>query len=371
MSSRKKVVIFTSEDWHFFAHLLPIAVAAKKSGYEVKVMTRVDAHKKLIEKNGLAVIPLAINRFSLNPILEIVTFLRILKILRMEKPEVLHSFGVKPILYGSLAGYLCSVQKIINTFLGMGFVFISNKLWVKGLRFIYLLVLKWLMKLTKCIIITQNKDDTKLLTEKLAIKTDKIFTKCSVGVNTKEFHPLKEPSGMITFALVGRMIWDKGIREYVEAAKILRKKSLAVEFFLVGDPDPGNSRSISIEQLRDWDSQGIVKWLGFQNDIKKVWEQTHVAVLPSYREGLSRSLLEAAAYERAIITTDVPGCRELVQDGINGLLVKNGDIYSLVNAMEKLATDKTLREKLAKNARETVLNDYDEMELAKEIIKFY
>ncbi|MBA8667444.1 glycosyltransferase family 4 protein [Holosporaceae bacterium 'Namur'] len=366
-----KIILFSNADWHFVAHLMPIALAAKEKGYDIKVITCVNEHGEEIEKQGLELIPINLERFSLNVFKELRIIFQLISVYKREKPDVVQHFGIKPILYGSIAAIFNKVPKVINTFLGMGFVFISDKLWVKTIRVVFTNLLKLFMIKKNSIIIVQNKDDKELLLNKNIAKPAQVFAQCSVGIDLKDFLLLPEPSGKPVFALTARMILDKGIAEFVAAAEIIKNKGLEAEFWLVGSPDPDNSRSVTEYQLREWEDKKIIKWLGFQNNIKAIWEKAHVAVLPSYREGLSRSLLEAAALGRALITTDAPGCRELVEDGVNGLLVKVKDTNSLAEALEKLIIDNQLRTSLALKARETVVRDYSEEIIVKRMLKFY
>ncbi|AIF81294.1 alpha-D-QuiNAc alpha-1,3-galactosyltransferase [endosymbiont of Acanthamoeba sp. UWC8] len=366
-----KIILFSNADWHFVAHLMPIALAAKEKGYDIKVITCVNEHGEEIKKQGLELFPINLERFGLNIFKELKIIFQLIAVYRKEKPDIAQHFGIKPILYGSIAAIFNKVPKVINTFLGMGFVFISDKLWVKAIRVVFTNLLKLFMLKQNSIIIVQNKDDKELLLKENIAKPAQIFAQCSVGIDLKNFLPLSEPNGKPVFALMARMILDKGIAEFAAAAEIINNKGLEAEFWLVGAPDPDNSRSVTEYQLREWEDKKIIKWLGFQSNIKTIWEKAHVAVLPSYREGLSRSLLEAAALGRALITTDAPGCRELVEDGINGLLVKVRDADSLAEAIEKLIVDNQLRTSLALKARETVVRDYSEEVIVKRMLKFY
>lgn len=366
-----KIIIFCTEDWHFAAHLMPIAKGAKKQGHQVKIITRISNNKEQILSQGLEVIPLNLERFSLNIFKELKVIYKIWKIYKEESPDVVQHFGIKPILYGNAVAILSRIPKIINTFLGMGFVFISDKLWVKAIRVGFISLLKLFMLKRESIIIVQNKDDRELLLKENIAKPSQVYAQCSVGVDINDFPVLPEPEGKPVFALIARMIWDKGIAEFIAAAEIIKNKGLDAEFWLVGAPDPNNSRSVTEEQIIEWQDRELIKWLGFCKDIRSIWEKAHVAVLPSYREGLSRSLLEAAAYGRALITTDVPGCRELVDDQVNGLLVKSHDIDTLAKAMENLIVDKELRKALALRAREIVVNNYSEEVIVKHMLEFY
>ena len=367
----KKLVIFTNSDSHFYAHLLPIALAAKANSYQVKILTNVSDFQNKIQKYGIQVIPLSINRSSINPFREFMLLLRVIRIIKTEKPDILNNFTLKPIIYGSIAALFAKVPRIINTFLGMGTIFISNNVLIKLLKVFICQLLKIIYNFKNMLFIAQNNDDKKLLIELKIAKENDIVVQCSVGVKAEEFPKLPEPKGKIIFALVARMIADKGINEFIIASKLLKEKGIEAEFWLVGEPDKQNRTSISLDKLKYYHQQGYVRYLGFQTNIKKIWKQAHVAVLPSYREGLSHALLEAGAYGRAIITTDAPGGRELIKDKNNGLLVKVKDYKSLANAMELLVVDNSLRKKLGNQIRQDIANLYDTAIIQNKMISFY
>ncbi|MDF2964908.1 MAG: alpha-D-QuiNAc alpha,3-galactosyltransferase [Rickettsiaceae bacterium] len=367
----EKVIIFTNADWHFYAHLLPIALEAKNQGYQVKILTSISHFKDKIEQHGLEVIPIKLKRSSLNPFAELFLLIRIIKIIRKEAPDILHNLTIKPILYGSIAAFVCKTPKVINNFLGMGTIFISNQLKFRLIKFMISKTLNFISNYKKMLFIVQNRDDEKLLSDSGFSKHSEIIAQCSVGINTKEFGKLTDPQGPIIFALLARMIVDKGIYEFVNAARILKKKGINAEFWLVGEPDKDNKNSLTESELKEYDNKGYIKYLGFCSDIKKIWEKAHVAVLPSYREGLSRSLLEAGAFCRAIITTDAPGGRDLVKHNETGLLVKPGDVASLSEAMELLAQNENLRKNIARNVYNHIITNYDASLIAKKTVSLY
>ena len=367
----KKIILFSNDDAHFYNHLLPIALEAKQRGYTIRVLTNVINHQQKIEENGLSVIPVEIKRGNLNPFIELILLLKVIRIISQEKPDILHNFTIKPIIYGTIAGFFCKTSKIINNFLGMGYLFINNSFVPKTIRIFLAKILSFIGKYKNIIFIVQNEDDRKLLVDLNIAKEDKVINQCSVGIDSEQSDLLPEKKGAIIFALVARMLVDKGINEFIDAAKLLHKKGIEAEFWLVGSPDKSNAASVDEEILEEYHKQGFIKYLGYQNDIRKIWQDAHVAVLPSYREGLSRSLLEAGGYGRAIITTDAPGGRELIKDKINGLLVPLKDSRELATAMEKLVNDVELRKSLATTIRSDVLKNYDSKLIAQKIVSFY
>ncbi|WP_341756571.1 MULTISPECIES: glycosyltransferase family 4 protein [unclassified Candidatus Tisiphia] len=425
----KKIIIFTNTDWHFYAHLLPIALTAKIKGYEVKVLTNISEFKDKIELHDLPVIPISIKRGSINPFSDLLLLIKLIRILNKEKPDILHNFTIKPIFYGSISAFLCNIPQIINTFVGMGLLFISNNFLLRLIRNIIVRILSLIGYYKNMLFVVQNDDDLALLM-KLGIanqtnitpnsqtslrKASLVATKqsrkvisngllrrlmsprndasllwlnvnqvsyiapknlvikqCSVGIETKRFPLLPEPLGnKIVVALVARMLIDKGIYEFIYAAKILKQKGLDAEFWLVGEPDKDNKQSIAQSILEDYQNLGYIKYLGYQKNIDEIWKKVHIAVLPSYREGLSRSLLEAGAYGRAIITTDAPGGRELIQNKINGLLVKPQNTEDLAIAMELVITMPSLRKHLGKKIRQDILEKYDCQLVSEKMVNFY
>ncbi|NRB11110.1 MAG: glycosyltransferase family 4 protein [Rickettsiaceae bacterium] len=368
----KKVIFFNNSDSQFHNHLLPLAIAAINKGYEVKVITTISKYKQQIEKHNIPIIPLTIKRGSINPFTELILLLKIIWIIQKEQPDILHNFTLKPILYGTIASLLCRTSKVINNFLGMGYLFINSNPIIKIIRFFYTKILQISGKFKDILYIAQNEDDRLLLSNLHVAKLDKIINQCSVGIDPKDFPDLQRKNNKkVIFVLMARMLVDKGVNEFIAAAKVLYRKNLKAEFWLVGEPDKQNKASIDEETLKHHHNQGYVKYLGFQSDIEKIWQKADVAVLPSYREGLSRTLLEAGAYGMAIITSNAPGGRELVTEQKNGILVPIKDAKALAKAMALLANNNDLRAKLAKNIRKYVLANYDAEQIAAKTIALY
>ncbi|ETO11055.1 alpha-D-QuiNAc alpha-1,3-galactosyltransferase [Reticulomyxa filosa] len=233
----KKVILFVAEDGHFYEHLLPIARSAKEKGYIVEVLTKEGGYKTKVEEQGFKVLTIDISRFCLNPFKELKLIFNLIGIYRREKPNIVQHFGIKPIIYGSIALLFSKTERVVNTFLGMGFIFLSEKIWVKVIRFFICNILKLVSINKKYIYITQNKDDAELLRNLRIASKDRIVNQCSVGIEPDNFKFLHELPGKIIFALVGRMIVDKGVGEFVTAANLLNKNGLFAEFWLVGAPD--------------------------------------------------------------------------------------------------------------------------------------
>jgi glycosyltransferase involved in cell wall biosynthesis len=352
--SDKKIMFFVTEDWYFCSHRIELAKALIHSGYEVYLVTRVNKHEEQIKGAGINLIPINIERSKLNVFSDLKLILSLFKIYRNEKPDIVHHVAVKPVIYGSIAAFFSGNRKVVNALGGLGFIFSSSNLKAIVLRFFVKIAFRFLLGRKESRLIVQNKDDFQLFSTQFGIKLKQISIIRGAGVDNKLYQPLPEPKGKVVVTLLARMLVDKGVYEFVQAAKISKFNGLNVDFYLVGDPDPLNPASIHHEVLLKWNEEGFVYWTGFESNISSVWASSHISVLPSYREGLPKSLLESAACGRAIVTTDVPGCREVVTDGINGLLVPAKDAKSLAEAIEKLAKDSAMRKKMGINGRRLI-----------------
>ncbi len=354
MSARARparVLFFVTEDWFFCSHFIDRAVAARDAGFEVLVLTRVGDRGDEIRRKGLSLIPLDISRHGLNPLAELRTVWAVYRIYARVKPDLTHHFALKPIVDGTIASLLGGFGHVINAPVGMGFVFSSQSRLASLLRPVVRLALHALLNPPGSRVVFENPDDLESAVRGRLVRRDDAVLIRGAGVDTERFRPTPEPQGTPTVALIARMLWDKGVGEYVEAARILKAKGLAATLVLVGAPDARNPGAISETQLRAWDAEGVVRWLGHRTDIAAILARCHIACLPSYREGLPKALLEAMAAGRPIVATDVPGCREAVRDRDNGLLVPSRDAGALARALETLIGDPELRRQLGDRGR--------------------
>lgn len=353
-----KLLFLVTEDWYFCSHRLNIARAAKAAGFEVVVATRVQNHGPAIEGEGFRLIPIRMRRRFGNPFEELLTLVELVRLYWREKPAIVHHVALKPTLFGSLAARLAGVPAIINAVAGLGFIFTSARTQARLLRPFIQTVLRLLLNNRRTTTLLQNDDDRRMLETLGIVDFRHVRLIRGSGIDIDHFHPLPEPSGEVTVALVARMLWDKGVHNLVEAVRLLRRRGLAVRLHLVGTPDPDNPASIPEAQLRAWDAEEGIDWLGFRDDVREVWAGAHIAVLPSRREGLPKSLLEAAACARPIVATDVPGCREVVTDGVNGFLVPARDIESLADAIARLVKDGALRRRFGEESRRRAVEEF-------------
>ncbi len=369
--SKGKILFLVTEDWYFCSHRLPIARAAKKEGYEVVVATRVHTHGEFIEKEGFKLIPLKnFQRESINPIKAFLGFLELVAIYRCEKPDIVHHVALKPVLIGSFAAMLYRKAKVVNAVAGLGFIFSSERVKARLLRPLITTGLWLCMKKTS--VIVQNPDDAKMLIENSLISADRVFLIRGSGVDLDKFKVLPEPeSAVFTIGVVARMLWDKGIAEFIDAAKLLHESGEKFVALLAGYPDPANPNSIPVAKLEEWNTYPYIKCVGKIEDVREIWKDSHISVLPSYREGLPKSLLESAACGRAIVTTDVPGCREIVIDGETGILVPAKSVKELAEAILKLKNNLELRRKLARQVREKVERELSVKVVVKSTLELY
>ena len=356
---RPKLLFVVTEDWYFCSHRLPLARAAREEGFEVLVAARMDRHVDRIAAEGLRPVPIRMRRRRANPWHELRTIAELVRLYRRERPDIVHHVAMKPVIYGTLAALLAGVPAVVNALAGLGYVFTSSDLRARLLRAPVRAALRLLLGARRVRTIVQNPDDARAL-EAIGVPGPRVLVIPGSGVDTDAFRPAPEPEGAVVACMVGRMLRDKGVAELVAAARRLKATLPSLRVLLVGPPDPGNPASIPEATLRAWAGEGVIEWTGPRDDVADLWRAAHLGVLPSYREGLPKSLLEAAASGRPMVATDVPGCREIVVDGETGLLVPPRDADALADAIGRLASDRDLRERMGAAARERVVARFSE-----------
>ena len=362
-----KLLFVVTEDWYFVSHRLPLAIAAHEAGYDVAVATRVAAHGDIIRAAGIRLIPFALSRRGGNPLREVMALVRLY---RQERPDIVHHVALKPVLYGALAARLARVPAQVNAVTGLGWLFTSAKGITRIIRPAVRWTLAWLLKARGSLTIVQNPDDRDLLIRS-HLPENRLRLIRGAGVDTAAFYPASEAYGTVCVVLAARMLWDKGVGEFVEAARLLTQAGLNARFVLVGDPDPDNPASVPESTLHAWHEKNGVEWWGRRDNMPAVLHAAHIACLPSYREGLPKTLLEAAACGLPIVTTDAPGCREVVRDGDNGFLVPVRDATALADALRKLIESATLRSAMGRRSRERVLAEFSREQVITETLAVY
>jgi glycosyltransferase involved in cell wall biosynthesis len=353
-----KLLFFVTEDWYFCSHRLPLAVAARKAGYDVTVVTRVDRHGDPIRSHGLKLIPIQLSRHSVNPLRDLALITRLYRIYRRVRPDIVHHVAMKPVLYGALAARLAGVSGVVNAMVGMGFIFSSQRLKARLLRPFVRVAFRVLLGGPGSRVIVQNPDDAQLLIRAARLNPDHVHLIRGSGVDLETFRSQPEPPGKPVIMLPSRLLWDKGVGEFAAAAKRLRTEGIDARFVLVGEPDPSNPAAVPEKQISEWVRDDIVEWWGHSQDMPTTLAQSHIVCLPSYREGLPKVLLEAAACGRPIVTTDAPGCREIVTDGENGLLVPVKAVSRLAEALKRLILDPALRRTFGTHCREVAATEF-------------
>ena len=354
----RHLVYVITEDWFFASHFLDRAKAAVGKGYKVSVITRCRETAREFRQYGLAPINIEFSRRGLNPITELITIFRLHKILKRIKPDIVHNVALKPVVLGSLAAQFAGVRNIVNAPVGMGYVFTSEENKARILRPIVKALIRYSLGRQARRVIIENNDDFNNLVAGGFAKNDSIALIKGAGVDTEKFDYKPEPDGQVRVIMVSRLLRDKGVQEFTDAAKLVKARESTVQFVLVGDVDDGNPTSLTAEQLTELRKSRDVTWLGARTDISDLLAASHVACLPSYREGLPKSLIEAASAGRPIVTTDVPGCREVVTHMVNGLLVQPRDVSALASAIEKLVNDPKLRQSMGKENRQKAESEY-------------
>ena len=366
--NKPSLTFIVTEDWYFCSHRLPLATAALEAGMKVTVLTRISNKRQLLESLGIKVVPVEIKRSGTNPLREISTIFKLRKILQREKPDLVHLVAMKPVILGGLACRLAGIRKTVSAIAGMGFLF-STEERNHLLRRIVLKLLEFLARTSR--IIVQNPEDADLL-RKAGVSGKQIHLIRGSGVDLQKFYPTSEPDGIPIIMLASRLLWDKGIGEFVQAANILKKRdNVQGRFVIVGAPDYDNPASITENDLKKWTQEGVIEWWGISNNMPETFSKAHIFCLPSYREGLPKVLLEAMACGRACVTSDAPGCHEAVKDGVNGFLVPVKDAEQLSLALKKLIINPELRKEMGARGRKIAEEEFSQEKIVSQTFNLY
>ncbi len=358
---RKRILFVINADWFFLSHRQVLADAAYREGYEVFVAAPDTGRADEIRRRGFNFIELPPSAKGLSRILvkELKLLLTLFRLYRRLRPDIIHHSTPKVVLIGTLAARLVSSTRVINLISGLGYIF-SRNMHARLLRPLVAPLFRLALYHPDCCTVFQNPENRELFIERKLVKRQHTELIRGSGVNCKIFAPRQENTATPTVTLISRLLWDKGVGEFVESARELKKRFPDARFVLVGKPDRGNPSAIPEAQLQEWVDEGCVEWWGHRSDIPYVLAASSVVVLPSYHEGLPKSLIEAAAAGRPIVATDIPGCREIVKHEVNGLLVPVQDSTALAEAIARLLDSPELRREYGEAGRWICLREFDE-----------
>jgi glycosyltransferase involved in cell wall biosynthesis len=371
-----RIVLFANTDWYLYNFRRSLALALRDRGHDLLLVSPPGPYGARLQALGLRWEPVPMRRRSLDPLREAALVWRLWRLFRRERPQLVHGFTLKCAIYGSLAARLASVPARVNAVAGMGYVFTSEDATARLLR----PLVRALMRLTlggrSARLILQNPDDVALFERAGLVDRARIRLIPGSGVDCARFAPAPDGERLVAgrplrVLLPSRLLRDKGVGEFIDAARRLRGEGRPLVFLLAGEPDPGNPATIAEAEVRGWVAEGLVEWLGHVEDMPSLFRGVDVVALPSYREGLPKGLIEAAACGCALVTTDVPGCREVVRDGVDGLLVPVRDAPALADAIVRLQDDDGLRARMGEAARARALAVFDERTVIAKTIAVY
>lgn len=335
-----KILILVNDADFFLSHRLEIARFAQLKGNQVIVASSAsNDNSDVIKSFGFRHIIIPFSRSGQNPFYELLTLWEIFKLFNNEKPDLVHLVTIKPVLYGGIVSRLTGVKAVVAAVSGLGTVFVSNSFFSK-LRLVLVKALyRTAFKHKNIMAIFQNPDDRNAVVELSGLPNSNTSLIRGSGVSLKDYIFKKEPVGRVIVVMAARLLVDKGVYEFIDASRTLKKRGVEVEFRLIGSVDPGNNSSLTQQEFDTLKAERIVKMLGYREDIAEQYSQSNIVCLPSYREGLPKGLIEAAACGRAVVTTDVAGCRDAITPDITGLLVPVKDSIALADAIQKLIED--------------------------------
>jgi glycosyltransferase involved in cell wall biosynthesis len=368
----RRILFLLASDWYFYWHRLAIAERIVARGYDVHVAAPEGRFRAAIEAAGVRFHPIQMDRQGLNPLKDITTIRNLVELYRALQPDLVHHVAIKPIIYGSIAAKITKVPVIVNAMPGLGYVFVSQQLTARAIRPAIATAFRLLVNARNTKVIVENRDDMNRWVAWRVIQPDRIVVSPGCGVDVESFHPSAEPPAPPLVILPARLLFYKGVGEFVEAARMLKARGIAARFALVGEGDTGNPACVPSSLLQQWQKEGVVELFGWRDDMAQILAQCHVVCLPSHGgEGVPRSLLEAAATGKPIVTTDVSGCRDAVRDGDNGFVVPPQQAAPLADAIERLVCDAELRRLMGERGRERALNEFSVDIVAAQTLQVY
>lgn len=356
----------------FVLHRLGLAKAAQNAGYEIHVAAPDEPEGQAITEAGFHFHAIPLDRRSINPWREFACITALNRLFRAVRPDLIHAMRLKPIIYGGIAARVVRAPAIVYGTTGLGYAFSKDDIKTVLLRAVIKTGLRQALRHPNSRILVENPDDESTLLKSGLVSAGMAKVIKGVGIDLSQFPLLPQADGEPVVVLASRMLWDKGVGEFVSAAERLRAEGVRARFALVGDTDPGNRSAVPARQLEEWKRLGIVEWWGWQKDMVAVFAQAHVVCLPSrYREGVPRILIEAAACGRPIVTTDAPGCREIVHHNHNGLLVPLRDSGALAAALRSLIESPPVRLRMGLNGRALAAGEFSQEYVNEATLRVY
>lgn len=351
-----RICLVITEDWYFWSHRLSLARYLVALGHDVHLVSQFSKLRTQIEAQGITTHSCGLRRTAKNPVTEAAATGRLNSLFSRLRPDVVHLVGMKPILYGSVATRLAKVPATVCAIAGLGWLFTPGGLLKSIARQLVSHYFRFALSGNPRLqYLVQNAQHRQTLLQKKMARAEQVTMISGAGVDTHRFRASDEPAGVPCVLTHARMLWDKGIGELVQAARVVRERQVECEFRLIGDPDPANPASISRSQLEAWNQEGNVRWEGRRDDIPDLLSQSHIACLPSHHEGFPLSVVEAMSCGRPVIATDIPGCQDAVSPEATGLLVPRGDVPKLADAIVRLVQDPAARRRMGRESRRQVL----------------
>ena len=368
-----KLLILINDLSFFCSHRLPIAEAAKENAFDVVIGYGElgGANPKELEKKGFKVCSVPIKRGTINMFKDLQSLFYIWRFFKREKPDIVHLVTIKPYLYGGIIARMIGIPGLVSAVSGLGTLFVHQDLKSNFLRLLIYPMYRLAFNHRNQIVIVQNQEDTKVLARWSKLSSTKVRLLKGSGVQLKNFFKLEDPTGMPVVCFASRLLVDKGVYEFVSAARLLKEKGIQARFFLAGNLDTQNPTGITNKDLKKIKEDKYVEVLGYQNDVISLFSRSHIICLPSYREGFPKVLIEAAAAGRAVVTTDVPGCRDAIIPDKTGLLVPVRDDVALANAIQDLIKNTEKRKTMGIAGRELAEKEYKIENIVKAHLKIY
>ena len=369
----KKVLFLDPDDESFLVQRLVMVKAAQAAGYEVHVAAPDTGHASRLAQHGMIYHKLDLNRGGMNPVADLLPFIRLVVFLAKQRPYILHNISIKPVIYGSIAARLAGLPRVVNLVNGLGYAFDGQGTKGRVIRWVAMMLYRVALSYRHAKVIFQNPDDRALFVDNKLVPQDRTVLIRGSGVNLSKFVPTSSSSREIpNIVFIGRLIKTKGIGELVRAAKILREERVSFKLLVVGEPDPKNPESVSEDELKGWQEEGLIERLGKQSDMPKIYALADLVCLPSYyREGVPLTLIEAAASGKPIVAADSPGTREPVVDGENGYIVPPRDHVQLAAKLKLLLQDANLRAQMGIASQKLAREEFSAEIVQQKLIALY